>query len=1089
LKTYVEKLLTMPEVATILKETGRKSEKFTIDAVKKADGNIGYLDALARGIDQTLSMKETKGAEGLSLLKGLLSLKELPKDTQELYGFFLHQIKNSPAVRDRSIKVRDESTGKDHFLSMWTEVYKPLLGVLSVAFEPLSVDQIHALGGIVGSRDDVIEALEWLRQLLDQIGNQYRFYHSTVPDFLTDKNTHDCSETEDLFVESKEWHQKIANHYWKNYHINWNKCDDYGLRYLGIHLFDSAAMERPSSKAKKWIEMLYSVICKPLMQEKFTRFGSNSLFAEDIDLALMLVDLDTPINWMELVRCNYIYAKLGSFSSNIPSELLSMLAELNQVNRAIDFATLIQDKNQQYQYFLEIAKVLKAEDSEAGNVLTKAFIAATAILREEDRAIALSNVAINFAGFGQSGKAIEVARQALTVAESIGSEESKAKALSAVIPALALVKDWISFNRAMEELRSVWWREKYVAIALSLSAYFIILSDEKELDKSREFIMQALETTKRINSYESGDKAFVLDKIIETLSRIGDLTTLKSLTEAIQQIENMSAKAKVLSAMVYALICLGQKDDALAAIKVVEEISGKAPDVVNRLLILARLVWDLGEAKEINLAIKFADKILAEESSVENSFQRAQLLCQAAHALTKLEVKEMAEVLIEKALAATKIIQDSRNRSIVLSRVAKILSDGQKKDKALVVAKQALVQMIQINPLGVLLRNASLSKAFAEIGDKEKALSLVDLVLEGTINIKEEEIKTNILKQIIQTLSSVGHFERALAIANEIQDLKEKAKAHSGVALSLLKFGKREEALEIVNQILVSVNDLKIGSIYDAETDALINIISILGEIGSKKNLNRVKRLVQKILDNECRAKLMRKTALGYAQIGDTDTALLLANQIVSAVCLLNKDQDISIDDFVKAYMLSEAACAFVKVGSKDFARTVVNYVLSFSEGVGIDSCNKAQALENVAQVLTEVSIENDDVWFQTLASAEGIWDDRAKAAALSRIARSAIKVKNKKILDHILIAIEGIGDVAYRSDSLASVAVSLNKAGNQQQALNVLRNAFAEARLVSSSEVFFVFTKSVPVLEKIDQAHTLWDIFMALQDVDSWWE
>ncbi len=318
LKTYVEKLASVPEVAASLKSEKRKIADFVSEAVNRADGNIGYLDAFARGIDQALTVKEKNEWEGLSLLKGLLSLRELPKDMQELYAFFLHQIKNSPSVRDRSIRVRDESTGKDHFLSIWTEVYKPALGVLSVAFEPLSADQIRHLGGIAGSRDDVIEAKECLRQFLDEEGDRCRFYHATMPEFLTSGETKTCSATTDLFVDPRDWHRKAVCAYrdgassWKEAKIE--GIDDYGLAHLASH-----------SARAEWAESLHELISERWAAIKEQREGSLTGFLADTAVAWAAADASFDIALQ--VRYALVSASVHSMSSSLPPSLLGVLLD------------------------------------------------------------------------------------------------------------------------------------------------------------------------------------------------------------------------------------------------------------------------------------------------------------------------------------------------------------------------------------------------------------------------------------------------------------------------------------------------------------------------------------------------------------------------------------------------------------------------------------------------------------------------------------------------------------------------------------------------------------------------------------------
>jgi hypothetical protein len=231
LKAYAQKLVKIPAVAEELNKT-KTTQQFIEQVWKKADGNLGYLDALGRAIDQAIEQNENQR------LTQLLSLSELPQGLQSLYAFFLQQIKTK--VKDISVEVED-AKGKIHFLKAWPAIYRRILSVLSVAREPLDILQIRLLGGISPCQDDVNDAMETLNQFLDKIGDNYRLYHATLPEFLTSPHTQSNPDNKDLYVNPVEWHCKLVNYYkgrlssWSK--VAWMKMDDYGLRQLVGHLY------------------------------------------------------------------------------------------------------------------------------------------------------------------------------------------------------------------------------------------------------------------------------------------------------------------------------------------------------------------------------------------------------------------------------------------------------------------------------------------------------------------------------------------------------------------------------------------------------------------------------------------------------------------------------------------------------------------------------------------------------------------------------------------------------------------------------------------------------------------------------------
>ncbi|MGB4950343.1 MAG: hypothetical protein WBO55_06890, partial [Rhizobiaceae bacterium] len=238
-ESYARRLAIRPDVAAELVLLDIGNDIFVTQAVDKANGNIGYLDAIERAIDAVLTRFDSVDR---TMVRALLELDQLPNELGALYGFFLRRIKNT--VRRGKIALTDPKTGETYDKWVWPEVYTPILGVLAVALTPLSLDQIVALGRINAGRTYAVEAMNWLAQFLNIKEGNYRLYHTTVREFLTATATKE--QFDDLWVDATDWNRKIAAYYMYNVEsygmsttseiANGKKSDSYGLKYLAFHL-------------------------------------------------------------------------------------------------------------------------------------------------------------------------------------------------------------------------------------------------------------------------------------------------------------------------------------------------------------------------------------------------------------------------------------------------------------------------------------------------------------------------------------------------------------------------------------------------------------------------------------------------------------------------------------------------------------------------------------------------------------------------------------------------------------------------------------------------------------------------------------
>lgn len=305
IKQYARGLAAEPAVRGIV-EAGR----FVADAVTKANGNVGYLDAVGRAIDQAVAGKSPEQ------VARAVDLSALPGTLEGLYASFLHQIRDRMRNRMVEVEGRDGSRG---FIGAWQAAFVPVLGVLAVANEPLLPRQLRRFGEIPG---DPEQALVELGQFLDRRDGRVRLYHATLAQFLTD------ASAGDLYQDAARWHRRIV------LAIRAGAVDDYDFSYLSEHL---AALDS-DAEARGWLSEL---ITRPYMQAKFARYGSHGSFAVDVDRAAAAARRHDDV--ASEVRCAMAHASLSDIASDMPKEALSALARIGLSDRAEAFAAMIAD--------------------------------------------------------------------------------------------------------------------------------------------------------------------------------------------------------------------------------------------------------------------------------------------------------------------------------------------------------------------------------------------------------------------------------------------------------------------------------------------------------------------------------------------------------------------------------------------------------------------------------------------------------------------------------------------------------------------------------------------------------------------------
>jgi hypothetical protein len=347
LRRYALLVVSGAPVGPILTARALDPETFAAHAVAKAEGNFLYLTALFQGIEQAHEQGQRQH------LDRLLELHDVPHGLEGLYAFFLRLIRDQVDGQRVELAGDDTPFQKASYLPAWEGLYIPILGILAVAREPLTLPQIRSLGGIQVDEDYVRGAFSRLRQFLSGAGGHYRLYHSTLPEFLTALRTR--STHPECYFNPSKWHRRIASYYrdgaatWGE--IDWRRADDYGLNHLAVHLYALRDIE-------SWRQEFYDLICAALMWAKFDRFGSHQPFAQDVLLAVSAAKSEQPPNLVEEFRAGWAYSTLKEVSSDVPPEALAALARLGNAARARGFASLIRDGAQRSEAYRLIGTTL-----------------------------------------------------------------------------------------------------------------------------------------------------------------------------------------------------------------------------------------------------------------------------------------------------------------------------------------------------------------------------------------------------------------------------------------------------------------------------------------------------------------------------------------------------------------------------------------------------------------------------------------------------------------------------------------------------------------------------------------------------------
>jgi hypothetical protein len=144
----------------------------------------------------------------------------------------------------------------------WRCLYMPVLGILAVAREPLTEDELAALSGI--NKSDLADVTGGLMNLLvsDVRGRDRRYwlFHGSFQRFLSERQL-----SQEFWIDPAEFHLHIAGLYWSECGGMWSRCDIYGLKNIATH-YERGIQDAPKPRRHALVEQLVGVATDPDFQ-------------------------------------------------------------------------------------------------------------------------------------------------------------------------------------------------------------------------------------------------------------------------------------------------------------------------------------------------------------------------------------------------------------------------------------------------------------------------------------------------------------------------------------------------------------------------------------------------------------------------------------------------------------------------------------------------------------------------------------------------------------------------------------------------------------------------------------------------------
>jgi tetratricopeptide (TPR) repeat protein len=798
--------------------------------------------------------------------------------------------------------------------------------------------------------------------------------------------------------------------------------DDYGLRYLMVHLY---AVRNDVSHRPE----LYQLICQPFMQQKRLRCGSHQPFAADVALAIEAASAEEPPNILELVRGSLLNATLGSLATLIDPEVLGVLARVDQVANAQGHAALIHDvaKRSQAYSFIGEALLERNQRHEAKEPLLQALSAAEAIRDERQQAQAVSRVMQALARAGEVGRA-------LAAVQAIEHESYKARALRELAQTLVAIGEQgeavTVVNHMLAELP-----KQRLTIDQRLSAE---LRGSPDWRPSQEFLLLR---RKRLAIKDALGKAYRLRELAKALALTGQRTeSIQMVSQALAVVEEIAEQEVTISES--ELIADALSEVALVLAQAGEK--GQATVVAEQALIAANAIARWNHLRKEDVQCKVAEVMVqtGDQAGLKRvlsalvAFERKDTfyeLSWVAEVMAQAGDKADAREVIHQAFAAVKALEVEPVKAEALGRVAQVLATvGESEGLSQVLAA---VEPIKDLPSKTSVLS-SVAQVLAHMGETGKAADIAKQAFATAMKIETQWQQADALGRVAEALALAGEFDKALATVAQSGAQANRARMLGRVAQALVERGEYEKAAEVANQSVASAETIgNVGAI----ARALSRVAQVLAMVGKKDHAaeiaNRALAVAETIEGEPERRAALGTVAQALALSGEFEKALTT----LTAVAVKDKMQP--------AYMLSGVATALALAGAKGQAAAVARQALASAVEMR-DRDSRDYDLKEAVQALALAG-----EWDQALEATKKVETSWLREYALVEVVQILAQAGQYKM------ALEAVTNVSgtTRADVRSRLSLALAQVGETGEAVELANQAVVSAtdgRLEVDTEV-----------------------------------
>ncbi len=721
---------------------------------------------------------------------------------------------------------------------------------------------------------------------------------------------------------------------------------------------------------------------------------------------------------------------------------------------------------------------------------------------EGTKANALGDVAQVLAEVGDN----EGPEQVLKALKQIGDEERKAQPMSDVAKALAQLGQSTLAFEALEEIRV----DRYKPRALIEVAQALAQAHLRE-----EAVRAAQLAREYLGDWPEGFKAAHLSKVAEVLAQAGTKEEAAQVAQlALADVKADTTgemKAQTLGGLIRTFAQVGQKYDLEQALAAMNTIT----DERFRARALSEAAHTLHRAGMYQEVTRMAQQIIAAAKVSRLGRSSAFALSEVAQAFAQAEMWEEAMNAAQQALDAASAAQYT-TRQAALSGVAYALAQtGRKKnlERALKVAKASQHELHKANAL------SGIAQALAYAG-KKKGL---DCVLSEVKEIEHPGCKVDALSDVARAMAHVrdkAGLERALDVAKGINDTRwggyvteHKIAMLSQVARALAQAEMKELAAEATAEALTAMGSLTWGSLaerlgelaqalaqagnkeeavkraqlalaraeeFEAKDEmkykagALGAAAQALAQVGDKKGLEQVLKNTEDFWPEECKGKALSGVAEALAKVGDRAGL----ERVLAAAAEMRSESP-------QAEALAGAARAMARIGeTKALARALVA-AKKIKYGPA-----KVEALGDIAQALIQVGEKEKakEAAYLALVAAEVIQEESDEVSALGKVAQALAQLGDINGLEMTLEAAKEIAHAGARASAMSRVAQAFTQIEQRDWGLSIFLMAFKVSQLAGPRSVIQVLEQAASALAAIDRGETLWGIYEAVMEVESWW-